>query len=160
MKMGVKLKTNGFTLIELMMVVLVTLLTVGGVMVNVYNFNKRQGLEDDAYNLVAELRNTYQKALGNYRQPNCVSLLSYKIRGTSAGNSVEIEESCVSGSSANNEKPDFLKSTTFSNSFEVTFLAGSGMTATNISDNKIIITNGSDTRYIQVNNYGDFKITQ
>ena len=151
----------GFTLIELMVVVLLTLLTVGGVIVNVYNFSKKQGIDDDKNNLLTELRNTYQKAVGNYRSITCVGLLSYKVTMKQNSKNIEISEVCSGRTSGSGDVVlqlnNFLKSSAFgSGDAVVTFMAGTG-NKTVSGTSPVVISGSGETREITIGDYGNFE---
>lgn len=146
---------KGFTLIEIMVVITITVLAIGGAVINVYQFNKTQGVEQDAKNFVTEIRKTYEMAIGNVHDPDC-SLTDYQILSTNIKN-----QYLVVGNGCNYSTTMKMENSRFeTTSFTITFKIGSGDTliSTN-TDNKIRITDGNTTKVITVNNYGDFKIT-
>lgn len=151
-------KSEGYTLIELMVVVVISLLAIGGAIVSVYQFNKKQGLDQDAKNFVVELRKTYGMAIGNVQNStgsssNC-QVINYKITWLSE-NQYRITNQC--GYVANLTLPNSIFGI---KSFEITLMVGSGDTTvmTSNNDNKIEFTDGVNTKVVSINNYGDFTI--
>jgi prepilin-type N-terminal cleavage/methylation domain-containing protein len=84
-RMFVKIRIKGFTLIELIVTVTISLLLAGFGLVKYGDFNKKQEIEQGALDFVSALRNVQNKAsTGKSSCPSGFDLIKYQVQ-TSAG---------------------------------------------------------------------------
>lgn len=148
---------KGFTLIELMIVIVLMLIVSGTAMVNVTSFYQTQGTEDDIRTVLSEIRSAYSKATGVFYPPECTNLTSYTVLISSGSKDISVRANCTVPQTS--IKEDVLKTTKFSSAYSFTILVPSG--AMTPSSTNIMIENDSNPtvkKTLRVASYGIFEI--
>lgn len=145
----------GFTLIELMLVMAITLILSGGAVAAYLNFNQNQTVNNDTRNLIAEIYRVRTLAASLQYPAGCTSLRGYNIRNDENLTGVVVTADCdpVDVTSA---PVKILTGSVFKNPVDLTFIPGSGYLEGG-TDQQITITNIEDadvSKMITVNVYG------
>lgn len=85
---------TGFTLIEMLIVITITLLLVGGGIASYITFNDRQTLVAGGDRLEVLLRTAQKRARAGDTPAGCVQLQSYNVVLTAASNQVQLQAEC------------------------------------------------------------------
>ncbi len=146
---------RGFTLIELMMVVSITLILTGASVTAFLNFNKTQSVNNDARNLAAEVYRVRTLAASLQYPTGCSSLKSYALTSNSDLSGVIVTAKCDPADVAFPEVR-LLTSSVFSQPLNLVFLPGSGYLegGTNIEITIKLINDTAVTKKVTVGAYG------
>lgn len=87
-------RQRGFTLIEMLVSISITLIITGGVMVSYRGFNQRQQLIQSTKNLQQTLRLAQKKARVGEKPTGCQTLEGYTVRGTINSQNVALLAIC------------------------------------------------------------------
>lgn len=121
----------GFTLIELMIVVTITVIIAGFSFISVNDFTQNQGTTDDARTFISELRRVYSKATAVFYPPGCTGLTAYGVTyGVPTSTDVRVNWVCNVGSS-HEDRLGVLKSSKFIGSSTITFNVPDGAVTPN-----------------------------
>ncbi len=146
---------SGFTLIELMVVTLVIVMLTGGALTAYLRFNEKQVILNDVRQLVGELNRSRSLAASLQYPAGCTGFQGVNVKNDLANTGLTVTTQCTSGNFPET-RSSVLTSTTFTASFDFTFLPGSGYISTGsnqtivISDNKNI----PNTMTVEIGNYG------
>ncbi len=146
---------RGFTLIELMVVMLVIAIVTGGALTSYFKFNESQVIANDARQLVGEISRVRALAASLQYPSGCTGFKGVNIKSDVAKTGVTVTSQCTSGNYSE-VKTGLLKSSTFTQAFDITFLPGSGYSSTG-SDVSIVISDYKavpNTKTVSVANYG------
>jgi prepilin-type N-terminal cleavage/methylation domain-containing protein len=152
-----KFEQNGFTLIELMLVIVIILILSGGSITAYLNFNKTQTVDNDARNLTAEIYRVRTLAASMQYPTGCSSLRGYNLTGADVSGKltgVVVVADC-DPLDVTFPVTKILTGSTLS-SFTLNFTPGSGYLGSG-SDSVITITYDGDTtvtKTITVGSYG------
>ncbi len=149
---------KGFTLIELMLVILIIAILSGGSISAYLTFNKSQSTGNDARNFAAEVYRVRTLAASLQYPTGCSSLKGYNLQSTSINNELTGLTLTVDCDPADvtNATTEILKSSVFAQAFNLTFLPGSGYLRSG-ADTIVTITNKSDaqvSKTVTVGAYG------
>lgn len=136
---------KGFTLIELMLVILIIVILSGGAFTAYLTFNKSQSTGNDARNFAAEIYRVRTLAASLQYPTGCSSLKGYNlqsnnINGELIGITLTVDCDPVD---VTNSPTQILTSSVFGQAFDITFLPGSGYLS-NGTDTVVTITNKVD----------------
>ena len=151
---------SGFTLIELVIVVSLTIILAGTALVNVTSFNQSQGLSDDIRSVMTEFRSAYSKATGVFYPTNCNGISTYTLSMTSGSKDMKITANCTSPGAPHpveENKLGVLKSSTFSANYSYSFTVPTGSTSP-LTDVEIVSDTGAVTKTLDIQNYGVFEV--
>ncbi len=152
---------SGFTLIELMIVVLIILVLSGGSITSYLNFNKTETVKNDARSLTTEINRVKTLASSLQYPEGCTTLEGYNLKSDlvdGALTGVTVTVLCDPDNIAN-PTVKLLGSTIFSAPFDITFLPGNGYLSSG-EDTLITIANASDgaaTKTLTIGAYGTIK---
>lgn len=155
---GFSARQAGFTLIELMMVMVIIILVSGGSLTAYLNFNKTQSTINDARKLVAEIYRVRTLAATLQYPSDCTSLTGYNLKSSLVNSDLSGMSVSVLCSPANVEIPDtqILTNSVFVSPLNLIFKPGTGYLSTG-SDIVITIANKSDptvTKAVTIGAYG------
>lgn len=85
----------GFTLIEILIVITITVLLVGGGIAAFINFNERQAILNSAKEVQIFLRSAQTKAKVGQKPTGCNQLEAYRVSGNVNGNTLQLLAVCV-----------------------------------------------------------------
>lgn len=91
-----KQKVNGYTLIELLIVLLITILLAGIGVIRYRDFQRRQAVKAATRTIITDLRTAQERALAGTKPAGCTTLESYIVRRLS-NTSYEIRARCQPG---------------------------------------------------------------
>ncbi|KKT40607.1 hypothetical protein A3K29_04310 [Candidatus Collierbacteria bacterium RIFOXYB2_FULL_46_14] len=152
-------KTTGFTLIELMIVMAMIVLMAGGSIAAYLRFNTNQQIVNDARQLIAELSKARSSAATLQYPLGCTGLTGINVRSTVIdSNLVGLESTTLCGSGNVIGSPiQILKTSLFDVVFDITFLPGSGYLSTGADQTIVIkdINNPTVTKMVTVGTYSD-----
>jgi len=141
-KVKVNVSFGGFTLIEIMMVVAITILLFGGSIASFISFNNRQTVVGDAKILLSELKKTQSTAINMVYPTGCTSLVGYRITGSATGKIITSVAVCGNGDYTVDSNITALENSHFVGNFNVLFQASSGLVT---SGDGVIQINGDGT---------------
>ena len=148
---------NGFTLIELIVVVGIIVMLSGGSLAAFVTFNQRQSLDDDAATFATELAKAQNMSTAIYYPAGCSNITAYQVSFSKDDNRTQIAAICKEGTINYDPQPNvILKNSTFQNAGPVTFMAGSGVS----TDQNIVLVsdkNGS-TKTVHINSVGTIEV--
>lgn len=160
MRISVKL-FDGFTLIELMVVVLVISVLAGGSIAAFLNFNRREQLASDVRNLLTEVNKARSLAATQQYPSGCTTLEGINLRSTLIDGSltgVILTTQCFPANVVNPEVK-ILQNTVFAIPFDVTFLPGSGYLDGDDVDIVVQLPEDSSvTKILHIGSYGSASI--
>lgn len=142
---------KGFTLIELMIVMTISVVLLGGSIAAYLNFNKTQTTSNDARALTAELYRVRTLASSLQYPTGCVSLKGYNVSSSLVGNDlsgVTVVADCEPVD-VPSEQIQILSNSVFNTPFNLTFLPGSGYLNDGL-EKEITITNINDPLLVKV----------
>ena len=145
---------KGFTLIEMMVSVMLLTIVTGAAIVGVITFNQNQGIEDDAKQLISEIRRVYSRATGIYYPPSCTGRLTGYLMDLVNGSN-DISTAALCSLEISETRTDVLKSSHFTGADTITINAGDGRIAG--SPITIVITSDTSTtltKSVVVNDFG------
>lgn len=136
----------GFTLIELMIVILIILILSGGSVAAFLNFNKTESIQNDARNLEVELSRSRTAAVSLQYPSGCetlrgVNIASVQIAGKLNGFKVTTLCDPINYEGAETK---ILGSSVFQSAFDITFMPSTGYTQSGTST-QIVVVLESDT---------------
>lgn len=147
-------KTAGFTLIELMITMVIVVLLLGGSLAAYLSFNRSQSMQNDARQVLSELNRARTMAASQQYPAGCISLNGVNVAGVAGGTDIKVTTQCEPQDSE--KVTQVLTSSTFTASFDITFLPGSGYISDGADEGIIIQSGGSPpaTKTIVVGTYG------
>lgn len=146
---------SGFTLIELMLVMAISLILVGGSLTAYLNFNQTQTVNNDARSLMTEINRVRTMASSLQYPEGCDSLENYNIVNDADLTGVIVTADC-SPIDITSPVVKVLSGSVFKNLVNLTFTPGSGYLENGI-DQQITINNIDDSnvsKMITVGVYG------
>lgn len=152
------LRSHGFTLIELMLVLTMIVVLFGGSITAYLTFNKNQTTKNDARNFVAEIYRVRTLASSLQYPTGCSSLKGYNLQSTLVNGDlagVTLTADCDPSDVASAVLP-VLTNSYFSGAVNLTFLPGSGYLGGG-ANTDVTIVNKSDptiTKVVTVGAYG------
>lgn len=149
----------GFTLIELMLVILIIVILSGGSITAYLSFNKSQSTGNDARNFAAEIYRVRTLAASLQYPTGCSSLKGYNLQSSNMSGELTGLTLTVDCDPADvtNVPTEILKSSVFAAAFNLTFLPGSGYLSSG-ADTVVTITNKSDPAVSKTVNVGAYGV--
>jgi len=139
-------RVGGFTLIELMVTITV-LMIMSGLSLSAYlKFNNGQNIQNDSRQLIAEINRVRTLSSTLQYPTGCSGLTGYRIRNTS---STKIQVTAECAVPIVYDEVTILKTSEFTQNFDVTFLPGSGYLEDTSSDVAVPIRDNSDNTLVK-----------
>lgn len=159
------MKSKGFTLIELIVVIGIMSLLASVGLVSYGNFTKKQIVQEEARKFVSVLRKAQNDAITGNKPSTCGdadSLVGYRVTGSVATNSYEVYSVCSDGVSTLQKNYPLDSRVSFTSNFDVTFLSPYGNSTGNstisfiytqntcIENAQVEITSGGGIKLLKV----------
>lgn len=112
---------EGFSLIELLVVVSISLLTIGGGVAAYLDFNQRQDVIEVGRNLESALEAARIKARAGEKPSGCPTLIGYQVFVDSIANTAQLRAICQGGAVVTITDYELSKAVTISNDMTVNF---------------------------------------